>query len=111
MDVIINDCIRCAERRIIGQLLRKSVKCGIKIYNFPTWLHRKHGKLIIWRKRKDGVMGNALPCVLCRKSLEKYKIQWVACVGDENWVDSVQTDNLPKSKSTHKQRRMMNFKK
>lgn len=55
-------------------------------------------------------MGNALPCVLCRKSLEKYNIKWMACVGDEHWVKSTHTENLPKSKPTNKQRRVMNFR-
>ena len=104
-----NDCIKCAERRIISQLLRKSVKNGVKIHNFATWLHRKHGKLIIWRNRRDGEMGNALPCVLCRKSLEKYKIRWKACIGGDNWVNSTHLDTLPKSKPTNKQRRVMKF--
>jgi hypothetical protein len=54
-------------------------------------------------------MGNALPCVLCRKSLEKYKIKWVACVGEENWVSSMNPETLPKSKPTHKQRRVLKF--
>ena len=59
-------------------------------------------------------MGNALPCVLCRKSLEKYKIKWIACVGEasvgeENWVSSMNPETLPKSKPTHKQRRVLKF--
>jgi len=63
----------------------------------------------MWRNRRDGEMGNALPCVLCRKALEKYNIKWKACVGDERWVDSMIPENLPKSKPTNKQRRMMKF--
>jgi hypothetical protein len=83
----------------------------VKSHNFAKWLHRKHGTLVIWRHRKDGVMGNALPCVICRKAMEKYNIQWIAGIGgDDKWVNSKNPENLPSSMPTNKQRRYI-FKK
>jgi len=90
---------------LIRQLLRKSLKHGVKSHKFSKWLHRKYGTLVIWRHRKDGLMGNALPCVICRKVIEKYKIQWIAGIGDNVWVNSKHTENLPLSVPTNKQRK------
>ncbi len=52
-------------------------------------------------------MGASMPCVMCRKAVEKYKIQWVAYTG-EKWLHSNQ-DEMPKSRPTNKQRRKMGF--
>ncbi len=105
---VINNCIRCAERNLIRDLVRKSYKSGVKSHQFSAWLHRKHGSLVIWRERGDGVLGNSLPCVICRKMIEKYNIQWTAYTGKE-WVKSNSYEPVPDSKPTNKQRRYMNF--
>ena len=89
-------------------LVREGIKAGVKRYNFSRWLHRKQGNLVVWRQKKDGEFGNALPCVLCRKAIEKHNIQWIAYTG-EGWVNSLQSDEVPKSKPTHKQKRYMKF--
>jgi hypothetical protein len=75
---------------------------------FPSWLHRKFGDLVIWRPRKDGVLGISIPCVLCRYTIERYHIQWMAFTG-ERWVHSNKCDNLPKSIPTHKQKKWLDF--
>lgn len=62
----------------------------------------------IWRVRKDGILGCSLPCVLCRKMIEKHDIKWCAYDGS-NWVHSGRCEILPKSQPTNKQRRMMKF--
>jgi hypothetical protein len=74
---------------------------------FGTWLHRKYGDLIVYRIRKDGVQGISIPCVLCRKSLEKYSIQWRAHIG-EKWYRS-KDDDAPPSHATQKQKHRMGF--
>ena len=105
--MIESDCHCCAERKLIRVYLNEYRKKGFHISKFPKWLHRKHGNLVIWRPRKDGIMGASLPCVLCRKAVEKYHIQWIAYDG-QRWVRSGQ-DELPRSKPTHKQRKVMKF--
>jgi len=74
---------------------------------FSEWLHRKHGKMIILRPRADGTVGISIPCVLCRRQIDKYKIQWVAHDG-EKWVFS-DKDKTPISKPTAKQIRKLGF--
>lgn len=93
---------------MIKYLIRLSKKKGIPNYKFSSWLNRTQGTLNIRRLRKDGVEGISLPCVMCRKAIEKYNIKWRAYDG-EKWVDSYKTENLPKSQPTNKQRRFMNF--
>ncbi len=52
--------------------------------------------------------GISLPCVLCRKTIERYDICWVAHDG-ERWVHSKKTENLPPSIPTAKQKRNLGF--
>jgi hypothetical protein len=106
--VMENDCLCCAERKMIRHMLRICCKKGFDVNSFPTWLHRKYGKLVIYRLRRDGVLGVSLPCILCRKTIEKYNIRWVAFDGT-NWIDSLRHD-VPKAKPTNKQRKWMNCK-
>ena len=52
--------------------------------------------------------GISLPCVLCRKTIERYDIPWVAHDG-EQWVHSKKSEVLPPSIPTAKQKRMLGF--
>ena len=61
---------------MIRSLLRLSSKKGVPLCKFSEWVHRVHGDLVVWRLRKDGIMGVSIPCVMCRKMIEKYKINW-----------------------------------
>ncbi len=105
--MVASDCHCCSERKLLRMYLEEFRRKGIDLNQFPRWLHRKYGNLIIWRPRKDGVMGTSLPCVVCRKAIEKYRIQWVAYDGDK-WIHS-NHDDPPQSKPTHKQRKLMGF--
>jgi hypothetical protein len=95
----------CAERRLMDLLKHESAKKGIAPSKFSWWVHRKVGKLIITRDRGDGCMGTSIPCILCRKLLEKKMIQWRAHIGNV-WVDSQRdAGSLPPSKLTQKQKK------
>jgi hypothetical protein len=89
---------------MIKTLLQESKKKGVPLRDFPEWLHRRHGVLIIQHPRKDGVTGISIPCVICRKVIEKYGVHWVAYDG-QSWVHSKHSENLPVSKPTNRQRR------
>jgi hypothetical protein len=97
----------CAERQLIRHLYRECLKKGHKSHQFTEWLHRKYGHMIVFRRT---VYGDAisLPCVLCRKMIERYAICWVAHDG-EQWVHSKKTESLPPSTPTPKQRRVLGF--
>ena len=96
----------CAERRLIKDLEKEALKKGVSPNRFPTWVHRKYGDITIFRMRKDGMVGCSIPCVLCKRAMERKGLQWVAFDGTR-WVHSVQTDDLPESRPTNKQKRFI----
>jgi hypothetical protein len=69
---------------------------------FVHWTYRKYGTFIIQRVRKDGHPGTSLPCVICRKTLDKIRIPWMAHIEDV-WVKSTDA-HVPPSKPTNKQK-------
>ena len=76
----------CAERQLIRRLYHECIKKGYKSHQFSDWLHRKYGHLIVFRKNMHGD-AISLPCVLCRKMIERYDICWTAHDG-ERWIHS-----------------------
>ena len=98
---ITNSCHCCAERRLIKQLEQEAIRKNVPKYRFGDWVHRKYGELVIYRMRKDGILGRSIPCVLCLKAMNKRKLNWTAYDG-EKWVTR---ENAPKSVPTGKQRR------
>ncbi len=95
-----SDCICCAERKLIRHLFHICMKKGYKPHKFTDWLHRKYGELIVERKN---IYGDAvsIPCVLCRKVIERYDIRWMAHDG-QKWIHSRKTEHLPPSIPTAK---------
>jgi len=106
--VVISDCLCCAERKLLRMLYRKCMKKGYRPHQFTDWLHRKHGELVVERKNIHGD-AISLPCVLCRKVIEKLEIRWTAHDG-EKWVHSKKSDTLPPSVPTAKQKRNLGFR-
>lgn len=66
------------------------------------WIHRKYGDLIVKKIRHDGLPGISLPCVVCRKALERTCVQWQAHIG-YTWIKSTDPE-LPESRPTNRQR-------
>ena len=102
---IISNNHMCAERQLIRRLYRECIKKGHKSHQFSDWLHRKYGHLIVYRRTIHGD-AISLPCVLCRKMIERYDICWVAHDG-ERWIHSKKTEHLPPSMPTPKQKRLL----
>ena len=105
MPYVTNDCICCAERKMIHKLQLQATREGVRRQNFATWLHRKYGDMVVWRNLSDGSPGLSLPRVLCRKALERLSIQWRAHLGTE-WHTHA---NAPKSRPTHKPVTLLGF--
>jgi len=103
-----NDCISCAERKMIARMLRDTfAKTGLGLHEFPWWLNRKYGTMYIERVRHDGALGRSIPCIMCRKMIDRYHIKWAAYDGTM-WLHSSR-DVVPDSKPTNKQRFLMGF--
>jgi mannitol/fructose-specific phosphotransferase system IIA component len=99
----------CGERKLLKQLFIRCMKKGYKPHQFTEWLHRKYGELVIQRKTCLG-HGISLPCVLCRKAIERAGIDWVAHDGIQ-WVHSKKSICLPVSIATNKQHRVLGFRR
>lgn len=104
---VISNNHMCAERQLIKRLYRECLKKGYKPHQFTEWLHRKHGEMVIERKTVHGD-AVSLPCVLCRKAMERLGICWAAHDG-EQWVHSKKSIYLPPSMPTAKQKRNLGF--
>lgn len=87
---------------MISLLMEYSRRAGVPKARFSHWTKRKYGTLIIQRVRKDGQPGTSMPCVVCRKVLDRTRIQWTAHV-NATWVRSTD-DDVPVSKPTNKQK-------
>lgn len=101
-------CHCCAERRLLKILRHEFNKKRTCKDKFSEWLNRKYGRMVILRPRADGSVGISIPCVLCRKEIEKNKVKWVAHDG-EKWVFS-DKDKTPISRPTAKQVRKLGFR-
>lgn len=80
---------------------------GVRQPQLALWIHRKYGDLIVVRELACGGLGTSLPCVICRKALDRMSIQWRAHIGTQ-WVRSTDA-NVPPSKPTHKQKTVLGF--
>ena len=103
-----SNCSCCAERRLIARLQHQAKREGVSPARFVSWSYRKFGPIVVQRTRKDGLPGISLPCVICRKALDRLRMPWMAHVNDR-WYHSTD-DDIPPSKPTNKQRTMLNFK-
>lgn len=92
---------------MIKDLLLEAKRQGVHPSCLAHWIHRKYGDFIVKKIRKDGLPGTSLPCVVCRKALDRSSIQWRAHVGDE-WYRSTDPATPP-SRPTNRQR-ALNFK-
>ena len=105
---IFNNCQRCAERNLIKALVLEAGRQGVHPSCLAHWIHRKYGDVMVRRDRGDGTMGTSIPCVVCRKALDKLCIQWRAHIGDI-WFRSTDP-NAPKSRPTNRQIKYLNFR-
>lgn len=98
-----SDCRTCAERKLIKDLQVEASRQGVHPSCMAWWIHRKYGDLVVVRVLFDGNMGTSLPCVVCRKVLDRMSIQWRAHIGTR-WFKSTDPD-VPNSRPTNKQTR------
>ena len=72
-----------------------------------TWVRRKLGpNIVVWRKRSDGTLGCAAPCVLCQQVLTRFDLKVQCSLGSSAWFSGRLTDlDAPKADFTSGQRR------
>jgi hypothetical protein len=87
---------------MMKELSLEARRQGVHPSCLAYWIHRKYGDFIVKKIRKDGLPGTSLPCVMCRKALERSSIQWRAHVGHD-WYRSTDPAT-PASRPTNRQR-------
>lgn len=101
----------CAERALLDTWVTLAGKNGVPQHSIVRWVRRKtRGFMVIERFVCNGSKeGCCVPCVLCRRALEKFDIS-VQCFLDDQgkvFVGKLHADqNAPKSQFTSKQRRV-----
>jgi hypothetical protein len=105
---VINDCHCCAERKMLKTLEMKCIRQGVHFSKIPHWIHRKYGDFVIERVLYGGEYGTSIPCVICRKALERFCVQWRAHIGDM-WFKSTDPE-VPRSSSNTKTKIKVKFR-
>jgi hypothetical protein len=96
---------RCAEQALLERLRRCALRAGAAAHEVGAWIRRKHGSVTVTRpvQRPDGSLaaGTSLPCVTCRRLLDRLGVRWSATAPDGRTVDSSSFEG--KSKPTGRQ--------
>jgi hypothetical protein len=93
---------------MLRDLTQEARSKGVHRACLAHWIHRKYGDIVVMRVLHDGSLGTSLPCVICRKTLERNWVQWRAHIGTL-WVRS--TDEVvPLSRPTQKQKLKLGFR-
>jgi hypothetical protein len=100
-----NNYIMCAERLFFKHVNLEANRAGVKPHQLGNWIHRKYGDVIIERMCGTGELGTSIPCVFCRKTLDRWAIQWRAHSGSQ-WHRSTDID-VPVSRPTHRQKQLI----
>ena len=97
----------CAERIVLGKWMRLAKQHGVPRHAMVYWIRRKTGgSLVVQRFLSDNTAGCSLPCVLCRKEIERYDLAVCCMVRSGETVVSFYGKDLPPSELTCSQRRM-----
>ena len=69
------------------------------------WIRRKTpNTLTVWRHLRDGSLGNAVPCCLCRKAIERFGFRVQCSLGGDAWFRGyLDQPDAPASKLTSMQ--------
>jgi hypothetical protein len=94
----------CAERIVLEKWKRLAIQKGIPRHAVISWIRRKSGGyLVVQRFLSDNTAGCSVPCVLCRREIEKYDML-VSCTARSG--EPFEGKTLPASELTCSQRRM-----
>ncbi len=91
----------CAERNLLARWVLDAVRHGVRRHRVVTWVRRKSGgDVVIWR----GPGRCSVPCVLCRRALEKFDMR-ITCTLSNGGRFAGRLQDAPPSKLTSRQMR------
>lgn len=102
--VVQNNVRTCAERRAIELLKQRALRKGVSAHNVWRFLYRALNFCVITRRQKNEQLSISLPCVCCRRQLDRLGVRWSACDREGNFVTD---DNAPPALKTSRQRIFM----
>jgi hypothetical protein len=98
----------CAERRLLEKISSHALRKGVARAAIAHWISRHFGHWRIERALSDGSHGFSLPCIFCRRALDRMHVRWVAFAesGTPIWWD-----NAPESLPTRRQMKLLGREK
>jgi len=101
----------CAERNVFDKWVRLAIKQGVPPHAIISWIRRKSGGVIVVeRYLHDNTPACSIPCVFCRKEIQKYDfiVKCTVRTGDDAPFEGRLSDpTSPPSCLTCGQRRML----
>jgi cytidine deaminase len=89
----------CAERNVLARWIGRAVRHGVRPHRVVAWVRRKSGgDVVIWR----GPGRCSVPCILCRRVLEKFDMR-VTCTLPDGRAFAGRLWDVPPSKLTSRQ--------
>lgn len=82
---ITNTHLICAERNLVRQAVRVSIKRGVPSHRLVAWLRSRIRHITVERPLADGTLGCSCPCMFCRRVLDplQLKVTYTAHGGQE----------------------------
>ena len=69
--------------RLLPAYLEAARRKGVPPHSAVAWVRRKlGGGVLVFRRRADGSLGCAAPCVLCRRELLRFDLRVACSLGD-----------------------------
>ena len=99
----------CAERNVLDEWRRLAIKRGVPSHAIISWVRRKTGGTIVVRRYLfDNSLGCSIPCVFCRREIEKYDmVVTCTCQTGGRVEERIRDPGFPPSVLTCGQRRML----
>lgn len=93
----------CAERNVLGKWIARAGRNGVPHHRVIAWVRRKSGGDVAITR---GPGRCSVPCILCRRVLEKFDMR-VTCILEDGRCFAGHLQDAPPSKLTSRQTREM----
>lgn len=105
-------CLPTTYRRLLESWIADARRHGVPAFRVVSWVRRKLGShMTIYRRRKDGSLGCATPCLFCSRELARFDIRVHCTLEGGGWFSGrVTDDGAPAAVLTSGQRRMIKGK-
>lgn len=103
----------CAERNVLEKWNRLASKRGVAGHAMISWIRRKSGGVLVVKRfvghaSEQNTQGCSIPCIFCRKQLEKYDfVVECMCKEGDTFYGRLGDPESPPSCLSSGQRRML----